>query len=72
MTRMSDALKKLQDDAKYESECWAEACRRTTEAKRNADDRAREESIAKSKTINAIEALTKYQATQVSGVGEKP
>jgi hypothetical protein len=61
------ALKKLQEDAKYEAECRAEACRRTTEAKRNADDRAREESIAKPKTVNAIEALTKCQAAQSSG-----
>lgn len=60
---MSKERKVLLDDVKYETECWVEAARRATVAKRAADDAAREESLAKCKAIRAIEALAERKAS---------
>lgn len=63
---MTKERKPLLDDVKYETECWVEAARRATIAKRAADDAAREEAQAKHKAVMAIHALAERDAAPSS------
>ena len=59
---MSKTLKKLAEDARYESESWAHALGRTTTAKHVLDAAMREEAAVRIRAFAAIEALANYVA----------